>query len=105
MPYTPIHDDDIAAEVEPLLGVAGVPATIVNWAGDEAVSVQQWSEYFGELLGVNAEVAVQPIPGASIGSVGDPTKRIAITGPCRVHWRDGLRRMAAHFYPDRVKEG
>jgi nucleoside-diphosphate-sugar epimerase len=105
MPYTPIHDDDIAAQVEPLLGVAGVPAAIVNWAGDEAVSVQQWSAYFGELLGVEAEIDVQPVPGASVGSVGDPTKRISITGPCQVHWREGLRRMAAHFYPDRVKAG
>jgi hypothetical protein len=60
---------------------------------------------FGDLLGVGAEVAVEPVPGASIGSVGDHTKRSSITGPCRVHWRDGFRRMAAHFYPDRVKAG
>src|SRR6185436_6992680 len=39
MPYSPIHDDDIAAQLEPLLDAARVPATIVNWAGDEAVSV------------------------------------------------------------------
>ena len=105
LPYTPIHDDDIVAQLEPLLDVAGVPATIVNWAGDEAVSVQQWSAYFAELLGTEAQVVVQPVPGASLGSVGDPTRRISITGPCRVHWRDGFRRLAAQFYPDRVKEG
>jgi nucleoside-diphosphate-sugar epimerase len=103
MPYTPIHDDDIAAHIEPLLDAATVPATIVNFAGDEAVSVQQWSAYFGELLGVEAKVEVELVPHASIGSVGDPTKRLSITGPCRVHWRDGFRRVAAHFYPDRVK--
>lgn len=103
LPYTPIHDDDIAAQVEPLLSVASVPATIVNWAGDEAVSVQQWSAYFAELLGAEAQVTVQTVPGASVGSVGDRTKRTAITGPCRVDWRDGFRRMAAHFYPERVK--
>src|SRR5690606_40910055 len=56
MPYSPIHDDDICAQLEPLLGVASVPATIVNWCGDEAVSVQQWSAYFAELLGVEHEV-------------------------------------------------
>lgn len=105
MPYTPIHDDDIAAHIEPLLGVASVPATIVNFAGDEAVSVQQWSAYFGELLGIEANVEVLPVPGASIGSVGDATKRLSITGPCRVHWQEGFRRMAAHFYPERVKRG
>jgi hypothetical protein len=66
------------------------------------VSVQEWSAYFGELLGVTPEVVVEPVPGASIGSVGDPSKRISITGPCKVHWRDGFRRTAAHFYPDRI---
>ncbi len=103
VPYTPIHDDDIAAQLEPLLDAARVPATIVNWAGDEAVSVQQWSAYFGELLGVDPTVVVDPVPGASLGSVGDPTKRIAITGPCRVGWREGLRRIAQACYPDRVR--
>jgi nucleoside-diphosphate-sugar epimerase len=103
LPYSPIHDDDIADQLEPLLGVASVPATIVNWAGDEPVTVQQWSAYFGDLLGTEAKVDVEPVPGASVGSVGDHSKRSSITGPCRVHWRDGFRRMAAHFYPDRVK--
>jgi nucleoside-diphosphate-sugar epimerase len=102
VPYSPIHDDDIAAQLEPLLDAATVPATIVNWAGDEPVSVQEWSAYFGELLGVTAEVAVDPVPGASVGSVGDPTKRISMTGPCRVDWREGFRRVTEHFYPQGV---
>lgn len=102
IPYSPIHDDDIAAQVEPLLGAASVPATIVNWCGDEAVSVQEWSAYLGELLGVEPVVEVTPVPCASVGSVGDPTKRASITGPCTVHWRDGFRRMTEHFHPDRV---
>jgi nucleoside-diphosphate-sugar epimerase len=105
IPYSPIHDDDIAAQLAPLLGAANVPATIVNWCGDEAVSVQQWSDYFAELLGVGAEVAIEPVPGASVGSIGDPAKRISITGPCRVGWREGFRRVAQHFYPDRVRTG
>ena len=105
LPYSPIHYDDINVQLEPLLDVASVPATIVNWAGDQPVSAQEWSGYFGELLGVEAEIAVEPVPGASLGSVGDHTKRSSITGPCRVDWRDGFRRMAAHFYPDRVKAG
>jgi hypothetical protein len=82
-----------------------VPATIVNWCGDEPVSVQEWSAYFGELLGTEGKVDVQPIEGASIGSVGDVTKRTAITGPCRVGWKAGFRRMAEHFYPDRLVGG
>jgi nucleoside-diphosphate-sugar epimerase len=105
LPYSPIHYDDINAQLEPLLDVASVPATIVNWAGDEPVTVQQWTAFFAELLGVDADVVVEPVPGASIGSVGDHTKRAAITGPCRVPWRVGFRQMAAEMYPDRVKAG
>ncbi len=105
IPYSPIHYDDINAQVEPLLAAASVPATIVNWAGDQPVTVQEWSSYFGDLLGVEAHVAVEPIPGASLGSVGDHTKRSSLTGPCRVEWRDGFRQMAAQMYPDRVQVG
>lgn len=103
IPYSPIHDDDIAAQLEPLLGAASVPATIVNWCGDQAVSVQEWCAYFGELLGVEPKVEVEEMPGASRGSVGDPSKRIAITGPARVSWQEGFRRVARHFHPERVR--
>jgi nucleoside-diphosphate-sugar epimerase len=102
LPYSPIHYDDIDAQVESLLDAATVPATIVNWAGDEPVTVQQWCAYFGELLGVAPDVRLDPVPGASLGSVGDRTKRASITGACTVDWRDGFRQMAAACYPDRV---
>lgn len=103
LPYSPIHYDDINAQIPALLDAASVPATIVNFAGDTPVSVQQWCAYFGELLGVSPRVEVRPVPGASVGSVGDHTKRTTITGPCTVDWRDGFRAMAAHHYPDRVQ--
>jgi len=104
LPYSPIHYDDINAQVEALLGAASVPATIVNWAGDVPVAAQEWSRYFADLLGVEPDLRVEVVSGASIGSVGDHTKRAAITGPCTVDWRDGFRAMAAHHYPDRVPE-
>ena len=47
---------------KPLLAAASVPATIVNWCGDDAVSVQEWSAYFGELLGAEPVVEVTPVP-------------------------------------------
>jgi nucleoside-diphosphate-sugar epimerase len=102
MPYSPIHDDDIAAQLEPLLDAASTPATIVNWGGDDPVSVQEWAAYFGELLGKAANVEVAEIPGASRGAVADHSKRMSLTGPCRVGWREGFRRLAEQFYPDQV---
>lgn len=103
MPYSPIHDDDIALQLEPLLSAASVPATIVNWSGDEPVSVQEYCAYFGELLGVLPTVHVQEIPGASRGSVGDHAKRRSLTGPGRVGWKLGFRRMVQDSYPGRIQ--
>ncbi len=99
MPYTPIHDEDIADQVGPLVEAASVPATIVNWTGDEVVTVAQWTALFGELLGVPARVEVVPVPGASLGSVGHTVRRRALTGPCRVPWAEGLRREVARRHP------
>ena len=103
LPYSPIHYDDINAQVEALLDAATTPATIVNWAGDVPVTVREWSSYFAELLGVDAELHVEVVPGASVGSVGDHTKRTSITGPCTIDWREGFRAMATHYFPDRVR--
>jgi nucleoside-diphosphate-sugar epimerase len=105
MPYSPIHDDDIQAQLEPLLDVATVPATIVNWGGDEPASVQAYAAYLGELMGVEPQVVVDEIPGASHGAVADHTKRSAITGPCRVGWKEGFRRLVEQFHPDRLPAG
>ena len=73
MTYSPIHDDDICAHLEPLLDAATVPATIVNWAGDEPVSVQRVLGVLRRSSGRRPEVVVTEIPGASVGSVADHT--------------------------------
>jgi nucleoside-diphosphate-sugar epimerase len=91
-PYSPIFQDDINEQVESLLDSASVPTTVVNWGGDEVVSIQEWTGYLGELTGIEAEVEVIEAPGSHKGMVSDPTKRLGLTGPCTVDWREGLRR-------------
>ena len=98
--YSPIHQDDINAQVEPLLGAASVPATIVNWGGDEPVSAQEWCAYLAELTGREADVVVREVPGGIRGIILDNTRRMAITGPCTVTWRDGLKRVVASRLSD-----
>jgi nucleoside-diphosphate-sugar epimerase len=90
-PYSPIYQDDINEQVASLLDAASVPATIVNWAGDEPVSVQEWTAYMGELTGREPAVIVQEVPGSLRGLVADVSRRKAITGPCKVRWRQGLQ--------------
>ncbi len=91
--YSPIHQDDINEQTEKLLAAASVPATIVNWGGDEAVSAQEWCAELARLTGVAARVVVKEVPGGIRGIVLDNTARLAITGPCRVPWREGVQRL------------
>jgi nucleoside-diphosphate-sugar epimerase len=92
-PYSPIHEDDIARHVGPLLAAADIPALVVNFGGDEVVTAQQWCAYLAELAGVEARLQPAQLPGGPLGSALDPTRRLAITGPDQVRWRDGIRRM------------
>ena len=93
--YSPIYQDDINEQAAALLRAASTPASIVNWAGDQPVSVQEWSTFAGELLGKPADVVVRPVPGTLRGSVADVSKRLSITGECRVDWHEGMRRTVA----------
>jgi len=98
-PYSLIHQDDINAQVAPLLESASVPARIVNWAGDEPATVQEWCSHAAYLVGLSAEVRLEEQPGTQRGAVADTTARRAITGPCAVGWRDGIRRTLEARHP------
>ena len=91
--YSLIHQDDINDQLESLLDAASVPATIVNWGGDETPSVHEWCTYMGELTGRTPDVRVVEIANSLRGSIADVSKRISITGPCKVSWRDGIRQV------------
>jgi hypothetical protein len=93
-PYSPINDQDIFEQTEALLDAAAPSCPIVNWGGDDAVPTQDWCQYFGELLGVSHELTVIELPNTQPGVVADNTKRMAITGPCRVSWREGMKALA-----------
>jgi nucleoside-diphosphate-sugar epimerase len=98
--YSPIHQDDINAQVAALLDAASTPALVVNWGGDEVTGPQEWCAQFAALTGKAADVRVQAVPGSQPGSVADNTKRLAITGPCTVPVVEGMRRLYAERYPN-----
>ena len=98
---TLIHEDDILATIPGLLRAASVPATIVNWAGQEHVSIEEWCAYLGELTGLKPTFA--PTTKA-FGSIAiDPTRKHALIGETKVKWRDGMKRMAKALAPDLVR--
>ncbi len=91
--YNLIHQDDLNHQVERLLGIAGVPATIVNWSGDDAVSIEEMVGYMAEITGRTPDFRVIDAPQSSKGNGSDNTRRIELIGPCQVSWRDGVRAM------------
>jgi nucleoside-diphosphate-sugar epimerase len=89
--FNPIHEDDIVAAVPKLLAAASIPATIVNWGGDERVSIEQWCAYIGELTGMEPKFAPTFDTLESVST--DNSKRQSMAGPTKVRWQDGIRRM------------
>jgi hypothetical protein len=99
--YHPLHQDDILAMVPKLLGVAGIPATTVNWGGSEAVSIEEWCTYLAELTGIEArfEPTLNTIDSVQI----DTTRMHELVGRTTVQWKDGMRRMVESLHPDKVR--
>jgi UDP-glucuronate 4-epimerase len=98
--FRPIHTDDIARTVPMLLENARVPATIVNWGGEERVSIEQWCGYIGELTGI--EPKFNYTDQCLESGIPDLTKMHSLIGNMEVNWKDGIRRMMKSLYPDRL---
>ena len=50
--YNPIYEDDYVELGIRAMEVAATPPIVVNWAGSETVSVEDYCTYMGELVGV-----------------------------------------------------
>jgi UDP-glucuronate 4-epimerase len=89
--FNPIHEDDLIAMIPGLLEIASVPATIVNWAGDETVSIEEWCEYMAGLVGKDASFVVTERTISSVTT--DNTRLRELVGATTVSWRDGMARL------------
>lgn len=99
--YNPIHEDDYIAQVPRLLEIADVPATVVNWGGSDAVSVEEWCGYLGELTGLEARLQASE---RALGSLTmDLTRMHQLVGRTRVDWRDGIRRLVEARNPELLR--
>ncbi|MFJ5877562.1 NAD-dependent epimerase/dehydratase family protein [Streptomyces sp. NPDC093088] len=93
---SPIHTDDIARHVPGLWAAATVPATVVNWGGDEVVGVCDLLTYVSELTGVPVDFVPSDVTRPVVAY--DDTRRRALVGDCAWSWRDGVRQvLEAHF--------
>jgi len=96
--YTLLHQDDINRTVTGLVEAATVPARIVNWSGQEHVSIEQWCGYLGELIGVEPKFDYTENTIESV--MTDNAKMQELVGPAQVDWKEGLRRMVEDRHPD-----
>ena len=96
--YAPIHNDDIVRSLPYLLTLASVPATIVNWGGDEVAGIEDWCGEMGRLTGLTPRY--QPTDD-TIAAIIPDLERLHSTGfRSSVSWRDGIRRQIEAMRPD-----
>lgn len=99
--YHPLHEDDYIAHIPKLLEAAATPATTVNWGGSEAVSIEDWTGYLGDLTGLEARLERTDTAFGSLQL--DLTRMHTLLGPTKVAWRDGIRRMVEARNPELLR--
>jgi nucleoside-diphosphate-sugar epimerase len=96
--FNPIYEDDYVDLGIRALQVAAFPPVVVNWAGSETVSAEDYCAYLGKLVGIEPIFAYTPAAHTALWP--DVTYMHEILGRTRVHWRDGFRRMVEARHPD-----
>jgi UDP-glucuronate 4-epimerase len=91
--YHPLHEHDIVRMLPAFIEAASVPATVVNWGGSAAVSIEEWCTYLAGLTGL--EACFEPTEHTIDSVQLDLTRMHDIAGPTQVDWRDGMRQMVA----------
>ncbi len=99
--FNPIHEDDLIAQIPKLLEIATVPATTVNWGGP-GVTIQDWCAYLGELVG-KEPTFLESDQFTFFSTQADTTRLDELVGPTQVDWREGFKRMVAHYHPELIK--
>ena len=96
--YNPIYEDDYVELGIRAMEVAATPPIVVNWAGSETVSVEDYCAYMGELVGV--EPIFDYTPDAHTPLWPDVTYMHEVLGQTKVPWREGFRRMIEARHPE-----
>jgi nucleoside-diphosphate-sugar epimerase len=98
-----VSNDDVVNFVEPTLKIASVPAAILNWVGDEPVSARDMVDHLSKISGIEGKFAGDFNAWSSFPV--DASARRAVTGPCRVPWREGLTKMYADLKAKKKQAG
>lgn len=96
--FNPIHIDDMVDMIPGLLNAASIPATIVNWAGDEQVDLENWCGFLGDIVG--KEPIFNTTTATVCGVTTNNSRRLELVGPTKVSWQDGMTRMVSSLHPE-----
>jgi UDP-glucuronate 4-epimerase len=96
--YNPIYEDDYVTLGIRALEVGATPPVVVNWAGSETVSAEDYCMYMGELVGVEPTFEYTPLAHTPLWP--DVTHMHEVLGRATVGWRDGFRRMIKARHPE-----
>jgi UDP-glucuronate 4-epimerase len=99
--FNPIYEDDYVELGIRAMEVASLPPVVVNWAGSETVSAEDYCAYMGELVGVRPIFEYTPAVHTPLWP--DVTFMHQVLGRTRVHWRDGFRRMIESRHPELLR--
>ena len=90
--YNPIYEDDYVRLAVRALEVASPDPVVVNFAGSETVTAEEYCTFLGELVGQPALIRYDP--GAPWPIWPDVTRMHEVLGRTEVPWREGMRRVA-----------
>jgi nucleoside-diphosphate-sugar epimerase len=94
----PMFEPDCAQLGVAALEAGRVPPLVVNWCGDDVVSVEDYCTYMGRLVG--KEPVFEYTTDAWCSLVPDTTLMHEVLGRCEVSWRDGCRMLVEQCYPE-----
>jgi nucleoside-diphosphate-sugar epimerase len=99
---TPIFESDCARLGVAALEAGRVPPLVVNWTGDDVVTVEDYCTYMGELVG--REPVFEYTTETWCSLVPDTTFMHEVLGHCEVTWREGCRMLVEQCYPELVRD-
>jgi len=91
--YNPIYEDDYVRQGIRAMEAASLEPLVVNWAGSETVSAEDYCAYLGEL--VAKPVTIRYDAAAPWPIWPDVTKMHEVLGRTEIPWQEGMRKIAA----------
>jgi len=96
--FNPIYEDDYVLMGIRAMAAARTPPLVVNWAGSETVSAEDYCRYMGALVGVEPEFEYTERAHTPLWP--DVSRMHKELGRTSVHWRVGFRRMIEARHPE-----